>query len=701
MTITWTQQDVGASYEEGSPNYYADWMDGDASQDGLTIGLVGYTHKSLVLTNDGGTTWRDVAMPYDSVVGNDAPLWGCVANNGVAFVTTEQSHAYVYNWTSASLTEVFPCETHDDWRFEWSQCDQTGQYIAVATYGHYEGGGIYTNRGLFISRDYGSTWNIYLPDIRIQSVAMNPGGDTILIAKVGDDGTTTEIVKSIDYGVSWSSVLASSTAGDIWLTAVDSDGSHMAFIEWEQKTCWISADYGATWSEKTILVTGFGSYSGSMDMNGDGSCIIAAFWTNGCWISENSGDTWTEIFPDTTGIRTTGWLVSRFVADKNKIMYANSYGLSDSTDRLCISTDQGSTWEHNAPYAGFGITSNWRVACSSNREIILAGSSGDAQKASLCVDGSTWQTFLPISGSGVEYADYRGVGMSSDGSSMILLTRVTGMVFVSNDTGNIWSQASLPGVSPGGNGTGVKAYVSKDGSCMVVCRQFLEVAFPYPYYIYVSTDYGANWTKIAKEINIDDLAMSENGDAMFMSDNSVMWKSTDYGASWTDISAAVKTALGLTTLRIYYVACDISGNKVYLTDQRRYFIHSENGGTTWTKNTALLSDAIPSDSSLECSYSGSYIFQGTYGSDTVLVSGTSGSSFSAESSLALLIQWLSIDTNFDGSKIVAGQKGGYVYTGTVSLGGRIKKIAGILLADIKKVSGIAIENLKKIAGEEK
>jgi len=701
MTITWTQQDVGASYEEGSPNYYADWMDGDASQDGLTIGLVGYTHKSLVLTNDGGTTWRDVAMPYDSVVGNDPPLWGCVANGGFAFVTTSESHAYVYNWTSASITEVFPCDTHDDWRFEWSQCSQTGQYIAVATYGHYEGGVIYTNRGLFISRDYGSTWDIYFPDIRIQSVAMNPGGDTILVAKVGDDGTTIEIVKSTDYGVSWSSVLATSTAGDIWLTAVDNDGSHMAYIESLQKTCFVSTDYGATWNEKTILATGDDSYSGAMDMNGDGTCILAAFWTNGCWISENSGDTWTEIFPDTTGVRTTGWLVSRFVADRNKIMYANNYSLSDSTDRLCISINQGATWEYNAPYAGFGIASSWMVACSSNRAIMLAGSSGDAQKASLCVDGSTWQTFLPISGSGVEYADYRGVGMSSDGSTMILLTRVTGMVFVSNDTGNIWSQVSLPGVSPGGNGTGIKAYVSKDGSRMVVCRQFLEVAYPYPYYIYVSTDYGSNWTKITKEINIYDLAMNEDGSIMFMSSYSAMWKSTDYGASWTDISAAVKTALGLTTLRIYYVSCDTTGNKVYLTDQRDYFVRSENAGISWEKNVDDLSPSIYSNTDLTCSYSGSYVFQGTADSDIVLLSTTSGSSFSSQPFLGSPIQWLSIDTNSSGSKILAGQMGGYVYTGDVSLGERIKKIAGILLADIKKVGGIAIENLKKISGEEK
>ena len=188
---------------------------------------------------------------------------------------------------------------------------------------------------------------------------------------------------------------------------------------------------------------------------------------------------------------------------------------------------------------------------------------------------------------------------------------------------------------------------------------------------------------------------------MFMSSYSAMWKSTDYGASWTDISAVVKTALGLTTLRIYYVSCDTTGNKVYLTDQRDYFIRSENAGISWEKNIDDLSPSIYSNSDLTCSYSGSYVFQGTADNDAVLLSTTSGSSFSSQPFLGSPIQWFSIDTNSSGSRILAGQMGGYVYTGDVSLGERIKKIAGILLADIKKVSGIAIENLKKISGEEK
>ena len=183
---------------------------------------------------------------------------------------------------------------------------------------------------------------------------------------VGDSGT---ILKTADYGATWSAITGVTTEG---LMGVSVASPTVAYITGQNGATFRTADAGATW---TSLASGLSSFNGYAIDAYSASVVYLVGKSGGAYKSTNSGTTWTAL---TTGVTSDLYAVDAVSAT---IAYAAGQ------NRTAIKTTNGSTFS-TISLSSFGSSESvFDIGCSTTSLCFAAGDSGTVMSTS---DGSTW-----------------------------------------------------------------------------------------------------------------------------------------------------------------------------------------------------------------------------------------------------------------------------------------------------------------------
>ena len=208
---------------------------------------------------------------------------------------------------------------------------------------------------------------------------------------------------------------------------------------------------------------------------------------------------------------------------------------ADPASQVWISDDAGETWS-GVPKTGV-LSVNWMsdVAMSSDGAVIALANDGFGSSGDLFVStdrGVSWTVFD-------SNRRWSAIAMSSDGTRMAAVDRAggstgqdTGRIWTSSDTGATWvEQAASPLLSSWSD-----IAMSADGSILAAVALTDNAAGG----IYVSTDFGVNWSEIGDvgTARWSSVTISRDGSRMVAgAQNGALYLSTDVGNSWAPIAS--------------------------------------------------------------------------------------------------------------------------------------------------------------------
>ena len=295
-------------------------------------GLLTYNNVNWNQSSAASANWEAIASSSDG-----SRLVAAVLAGGVW-----TSHDYGTTWSQASSLPS------SQWRAVASSAD--GTHLVAAVYG----GGIYTNYGntwglssgtssynwssiassadgskliasmygtggLYISTNYGSTWNEPLGTANWQCVASSADGSKLV---AGINGGL--IYYSTNSGTNWT---ASSSASAAWYSLASSaDGSRVVAAVYGGGV-YQSLNYGATWTQLTNAPTGVETVACSAD----GSKVATAVTGGRIYLSGNLGNSWVA----QTGAPSTNWFAATMSSDGSHL--AMAVGSSSGTGSIYVS----------------------------------------------------------------------------------------------------------------------------------------------------------------------------------------------------------------------------------------------------------------------------------------------------------------------------------------------------------------------------
>ena len=269
--------------------------------------------------------------------------------------------------------------------------------------------------------------------------------------------------------------------------ATSSDGTKV--FAGAQKGAYLSTDSGVTWSAFSALDNlNSSGYQVSVAMSNDGTKLYYAF-NNKMYYSWNSGSTWNN---SNTSSNKQVWNISASYDGTKILMTTRDGGL------YSYSTNSGQSWTEVTDSFGGG----WAGAISGDgTKIIIAerNSKNRSTGSGIPRMGLLGGTLSPIAAGGAvtgfdavntsSYNDWRGAACDYT-CTHIVLANAQGGLYTSSDSGATW----VVGANAA-RGAGFKSLVfgsvssSSDGS-----RLAATVSWDLGTGLYVSTDYGVNWS---------------------------------------------------------------------------------------------------------------------------------------------------------------------------------------------------------------
>jgi hypothetical protein len=220
----------------------------------------------------------------------------------------------------------------------------------------------YGSSYIYVSSDYGVTWNARDSQRLFSSVACSSNG-VKMIAGVGTPGAADvgKLYISINSGSAWTARASNKNWSGVCSSV---SGERMAAVVYSGNV-WTSADSGTTWTERT------GSTS-SIWMNivcsGDGSVLIISPWGTSAPIrmSSDYGVTWSDLSAAGT------WRMGISVSEDGQTIVAAPTTLSQ-VSYVSYSRNGGSTWRYVSHSADefyyqdcIGISGDGKIALSAN-----------------------------------------------------------------------------------------------------------------------------------------------------------------------------------------------------------------------------------------------------------------------------------------------------------------------------------------------
>lgn len=347
-------------------------------------------------------------------------------------------------------------------------------------------------------------------------------------------GQNTQIVKSTDYGASFS-VLTNSPTKTWTGLACSYDGKLVYGVE-TGGLLWYSVDSGATWSSLTFSSgnqpTGVAVTSDGMQMvscvNARPSAGITRFCIPryfACAQRFNSYYTATNA----NYIKS----LNRFVGNSD-LSICIGWGAGATSNKPHITRDYGKTWSVIADLSNANIQPR-RFAMSADGTKMYVASTTIGKEFYRSMDsGQTW-SYTDVSGASTSLIN--GVACSADGSFVYAFRstslNVNLVVYKSTDSGATFTQKTMSFTMSNESTQNFATACSSSGQYILgsnLGNQLIPV---------LSTDYGETFTQLSTLISGDyGTAMSADGSIMVLAGNSTTGRfyiSRNYGSSWVSI----------------------------------------------------------------------------------------------------------------------------------------------------------------------
>jgi len=570
---------------------------------------------------------------------------------------------------------------------------------------------------IFLSRDYGSTWTTQGPKGSWSAVAISRDGRHLVVA----GGAKGKIYVSSDSGLNWTP----SGPAENWVSvAASQDGKNLVAAVGSGKI-YTSSDFGSTWVAHSPTRLWF-----SVASSGNGKFLIASIHdfspnTNTIYTSNDFGVTWT---PQNFTLDCLS--VTSSIDGKHLAIYSNHMDAQGGNE-VYASSDFGRTWTLQTSVGSWGTL----VASSDGSHMLTLDGGGGITNSSSDF-GATWSTHEPLSNSNGDPNNFQftPVALSGDGSHLVVFeygytihtsadfgmkwksydlvhdwTSVTtsfdgkrlvaignrngdGMIYTSSNFGITWKQQISSGSGPLNH-----VVSSKDGSHLATTAVKGQ--------IYISTDFGENWTPSGPIGWWTSITSSSDGRYLAATrsetDAQNIYTSNDFGATWVpkgplgyweSVSSSsdgrnlfactrglggsgrdpgrilTSKDFGLTWTFRYstksfcnFSASSPDGKRLYGLSGSPYFYTTINGGLRWALNT-LAKDAFAIASSSDGKHIVALSSKYSKNSSTyqIYISEDSGRKWILRNSSDHY--WKSVVSSYDGSRLVLVEGNGQIYT---------------------------------------
>jgi len=276
------------------------------------------------------------------------------------------------------------------------------------------------------------------------------------------------------------------------------------------------------------------SWSGPAMLSTDGTKILVRVST-GVYYSVNSGADWTNIQPTGAPISVTATALSN---EGSKMFVAGS--------RLYYSSNSGVAWTEVRPN-GVDQDNNWASAAIAGNGTTFAVTFTDSVEGGNFIyssvnSGVDWTNIQPSTTDG-----YNCLAISSDGSC-IVATSNSNQIYTVNagvDWTSLVPDPTFLTYPPGRTKMyAVACHISSNGSTLLIRGK--SATYGSDYNAYLSTDSGANWTKLTPagvpDVNLQSSAISADGSAILLGSDLFNFRgsgrayySSDVGSTWTEV----------------------------------------------------------------------------------------------------------------------------------------------------------------------
>jgi len=559
-------QFLSAASESGrlfySTNYGASWTYKVVSTDNALFGIAMDSSGASVFTVVGDVSQTSKGVSYAD---------GCIySNNYVPSSSPTQEPTYSPTSTPSSTgiikTSLVKLTAPIS---SWSDLTSCGSgAFVVATV---DGGGIW------ISNDYGNTWNETsapygnwsVVDISMNCEYLVAGADYLYI--------------SSNYGVDWTQTSIALPSTESWSgLSLSNDGKYIISCA-ASDTFYVSTDYGSTW----VAHTGYDAiWKSSMVCLSGRHMVIIGLYTDSSgkhgvsYYSVDYGVTWNLVDQISSGTTMSG--------DSSS---SGQYVQVSSGGHFYVSSNYGANYTKQVTPPEWEGTPQI-VSDSSGQFVAAASTSGYLLYSSTY--GQSWTSHLVTS----NRTSLHGITMDSTGGSVMTIvgsvsksstgcTSAYGEIY-SNNFAPTSAPTAVPSMSP----------TNRPSSTGVLVTEMQETSAPYTSWsaiascgtggyavaaesgggIYISKDYGHTWN----QTNAPDKSWSvieiSNDCKYLLAGADYLYISTNYGDEWTVSSIAAPSSGTWTGLSVsdngrYAIACATSDS----------FYVSQSYGATWTE----------------------------------------------------------------------------------------------------------------------
>lgn len=480
--------------------------------------------------------------------------------------------------------------------------------IVMNSMGHLYAGAINSldeNAGVYQSIDQGESWTFLEINAQmwVDKLTLTVNSQDHLF--VGTDG---EMMKSTDYGMTWSSITIEGLYTYVLSFGINSNDDIFVGLNFGDGL-YRSIDNGETWELKLEEDV----YSIAIDESNN---LFAGTYGNGIFHSSNNGETW-----ETANNGLTSQNINSLCAQSPDYIYAGTYGVFRSADT-------GNNWE--ASYDGMLASKVISMDVNSANDIFAVSegiyrsqdegnnyenitsqitdatfhtvkvhTNGDIYATALYQNGgglfrsrdngNSWTELL----NGTIWSIPKGVDINND-NEIFLITGGDG-VFKSSDDGLTWQ-----GMNTGLDCSELSSIAINDSGTIMVGSSCYYTG------VYRSTDNGESWSPVNNGINssgITTLTTNTQGHFFAGTNSNLIYRSTDNGDSWYDIG------LDPSNFFIFSIVTD-NNDRLYASCFNGVYQSTDNGDT-WESISDGLS--IIDIRSLAISNSG-MLFSGTNGS---------------------------------------------------------------------------------------
>ena len=242
-------------------------------------------------------------------------------------------------------------------------------------------------------------------------------------------------------------------------------------------------------------------------------------------------------------------------------------------------------------------------------------------------------------------------GLSSGQSATVSITTTRSSYAPATSTRVARAKISALTPSSGTPGRWSAAAISNDGQYVVFAGSNSK--------LFVSPNYGTDWTAAATSRTWTSLAVSGNGQKMIAGANrSKLYLSTDYGVNWKSKSS---------TQNWRALAMSDNGYTIYGAVANGFIFRSTDGGSNWSQIATSQNWR-----SIATSTNGQVVLAATYGG-TLYTSTDAGTTWTSRESAR---KWTAVSISDDGANMVATVSGGGIYF-SADTGATWNPVAGI------------------------